>query len=575
MFLEYTDPYRAQKKKKKIDNIVFENSSKTGFRNEQFIGKEIRKNGLSEINKAYYKLNKLIANAKIPEELYQNSGIAKQIDLIRFYLSEDWLTKNQIKAVKAILLISETMPYHRAFLKNGEDEDAYLILLLPFLNQILFNLQVSSSHSKFIKLEAFESLKMLFLARLSLGFGRSSKSDITAIELALLARHNNLKSIRNALSDGILHAVPNKKNPLRIKSQSARRWLTETKKGFGIKNRLIELEDIMVNELNERLGLEYLNDFKISYSQILNNDDIENLEYSSHPGVYLWLDIESREIISLGYVTEKLIDRKKTYSQKFHQLIFEPRLINKNRDYVLRCSNLIQCLLNETKLKRSENYISNLNKDRETKIYADDSKKENNVIIAVARKKITIDDSGFIRIKNANKCIVGSVYEIENTYIKCLFIGFFQGHAIATFIKADDVNYMRDYLKENRTPELNINLSKGFLRNDLGDSWRWRSVNIEYIKEPPNLSFTPSFTPSFKRNITRIQKDIENNINSRNHEHMPIVVRQISKEKEDYKYELIAGYANYVAARVSDFSIINCIVLQEHVQEILYDEKKD
>jgi hypothetical protein len=299
----------------------------------------------------------------------------------------------------------------------------------------------------------------------------------------------------------------------------------------------------------------------------LNNDDIENLEYSSHPGVYLWLDIESREIISVGYVTEKLIDRKKTYSQKFHQLIFEPRLINKNRDYVLRCSNLIQCLLNETKLKRSENYISNLNKDGETKIYADDSKKENNVIIAVASKKITIDDSGFIRIKNAKKCIVGSVYEIENTYIKCLFIGFFQGHAIATFIKADDANYMRDYLKENRTPELNINLSKGFLRNDLGDSWRWRSVNIEYIKKPPNLSFTPSFN----RNITRIQKDIENNINSRNHEHMPIVVRQIS----NYKYELIAGYANYVAARVSGFSIINCIVLQGHVQEILYDKKKD
>ena len=287
--------------------------------------------------------------------------------------------------------------------------------------------------------------------------------------------------------------------------------------------------------------------------------------------MYLWLDIETREIISLGYVTEKLIDRKKTYNQKFHQLIFEPRLINKNRDYVLRCSNLIQCLLNETKLKRSENYISNLNKDGETKIYADDSKKENNVIIAVARKKITIDDSGFIRIKNANKCIVGSVYEIENTYIKCLFIGFFQGHAIATFIKADDVKYMRDYLKENRTPELNINLSKGFLRNDLGDSWRWRSVNIEYIKEPPNLSFTSSFN----RNITRIQKDIENNINSRNHEHMPIVVRQISKEKEDYKYELIAGYANYVVAKGSNFSILNCIVLQEHVQEILYDEKKD
>lgn len=571
MFLEYTDPFRAEEEKKKIDNLVFENSSKTGFGNEQFIGKEIRKNGLSEINKAYYKLNKSIANAKIPEELYQNSGIAKQIDLIRFYLSEDWLTKNQIKAVKAILLISETMPYHRHFLENGENEDAYLILLLPFLNQILFNLQVSSSHSKFIKLEAFESLKMLFLARLSLGFGKSSKSDITAIELALLARHNNLKSIRNALSDKILHAVPNKKNPLRIESQSARRWLTETKKGFGIKNRLIELEDIMMTELNERLGLEYLNYFKISYSQILNNVDIENLEYSSQPGVYLWLDIESREIISLGYVTEKLIDRKKTYNQKFHQLIFEPRLINKNRDYVLRCSNLIQCLLNETKLKRSENYISNLNKDGETKIYADDSKKENNVIIAVASKKITIDDSGFIRIKNAKKCIVGSVYEIENTYIKCLFIGFFQGHAIATFIKADDANYMRDYLKENRTPELNINLSKGFLRNDLGDSWRWRSVNIEYIKKPPNLSFTPSFN----RNITRIQKDIENNINSRNHEHMPIVVRQISKEKEDYKYELIAGYANYVAARVSGFSIINCIVLQGHVQEILYDEKKD
>ena len=53
MFLEYKDPFRAEEKKKKIDNLVFENSSKTGFGNEQFIGKEIRKNGLLNLGISY------------------------------------------------------------------------------------------------------------------------------------------------------------------------------------------------------------------------------------------------------------------------------------------------------------------------------------------------------------------------------------------------------------------------------------------------------------------------------------------------------------------------------------------
>lgn len=293
------------------------------------------------ITKAFYKLNRSIKKVDLQQWLLKTEGVLKvsaQIKIIKNdLLSEsDWLSEDQKKAIRAILLFCETMPY-----KPEKDccDDAYLILLLPYLEEIISNNYLRSQDWKSKMYVPYETLKKMFMVRLSLGFGEWSKDDISAEDLSLLARQNNLKSIQNAVSKKELYKRKGKGPSQRIDSQSARSWLTEK-----IKNRLIHFswaEDGPA--LNSRSELRYLNYFKIKYFQILCSDDLEHLQDCPDRGCYQLIvrDIESRKEIYYGS-SENLFNKLEFYFKrqvfkdssnsrgnysdpKFHLLVFEPK----------------------------------------------------------------------------------------------------------------------------------------------------------------------------------------------------------------------------------------------------------
>ena len=568
MFIQYHDIYQTEGQKKNIAryNLKISDELSSVAKDEGIIGQDERSTYYRspEITKAYYKLNKSIANALPPAKLYKDSGITKQIDLIMFYLSEDWLNESQKKAIKAILLISLTME-NDSLLRNQEFgfhhsyNMALLILLLPFVDEILFNLQVSSSPSKFIKLQAFESLKKMFLARMQLA--KYDNSDIAATDLALLARHNNLKSIRNAVSARILWA--SQKNPLIIEGRSARSWLTETKKGWGIKNRLID-SSYGFEEMNRRIELEYLNDFSFHYFQILSQADLDNLDGCPEVGVYLFLDIQSRQIISLGHSVGKLpvslkihFRRESTngpsgrfFGSQSHLLIFEPRLTKNHEKNVLRCENLVQSFLNMRTSSKPLNPRDVLHNE------SDFLPITNEDIQDLTRKKITISDSAYIYVDQGSKLRRGSIYEIENTDIKCLFLGVFGGMAIATVISAHDINNL--FLLEG--PQYIVK-SNNYLKNDFGLPWVWRRWAIKDIYHKNQIQFTSSLELDISRSVDFIsEKGVQST-----HEHLPIVIRKdvdiLDVGYSKAKSHLIAGFANFVAAKTANLQDVSCVVL--------------
>lgn len=295
------------------------------------------------ITKAFYKLNRSIKKADyfLQLEILKIEGVLKvssQIKMIKNDLLSDWLSEDQKKAIRAILLFCETMPY-----KPEKDccDDAYLILLLPHLEEIISNNYLCSQDWNKKIYVPYETLKKMFMVRLSLGFGKWSEEDISAEDLSLLARQNNLKSIQNAVSKKELYKRKGKGPSQRIDSQSARNWLTEK-----IKNRLIHFSwDEDGPALNSRSELHYLNYFKIKYFQILSYDDLEHLEDCPDRGCYQLIvrDIESTRKIYHGYCEKNLGNRLKFYFKKkfneassnissynysdlkFHLLVFEPK----------------------------------------------------------------------------------------------------------------------------------------------------------------------------------------------------------------------------------------------------------
>ncbi len=293
------------------------------------------------ITKAFYKLNRSINKVDLPRAMrdIKIEGVLKvsaQIKIIKNDLLSDWLSEDQKKAIRAILLFCETMPY-----EDEKDccDDAYLILLLPHLDEIISNHYLHPMEYYMQTLVPFETLRKMFMVRLSLGFGKWSKKDISADNLSLLARQNNLKSIQNAVSKKELYALGGKGPSQRIDSQSARNWLTEK-----IKNRLVHFswaEDGPA--LNSRSELRYLNYFKIKYFQILCPDDLEDLKDCPDKGCYQLIvrDIESTRKIYYGS-SENLFNRLEFYFKrqvfkdssnssgnysypKFHLLVFEPK----------------------------------------------------------------------------------------------------------------------------------------------------------------------------------------------------------------------------------------------------------
>lgn len=327
---------------------------------ERFSSSGPDKQPSANITKLFYKLNRQgqkisRADLKRTAAISQSTGrsfavkeaptVTNQIEIVKNELSSSWISEDQIKAIRAILLFIETMPYKA---EKDCNDDAYLTLLLPHLDEIISNTYLRSKDFKERLCVPFETLKKMFMVRLSLGFGIWSEKDISARDLSLLARQNNLKSIQNAVSKKELYALKGKGSSQRIDAQSARNWLTKK-----IKNRLIYFSWSKDGPaLNSRSELHYLNYFKVKYFQILCFADLEQLEDCPDRGCYQLIDrgIESTRKIYYGHSKNNLANRFKlnfrkgfteatsninndNYSgPKFHLLVFEPKRDGKNGD---------------------------------------------------------------------------------------------------------------------------------------------------------------------------------------------------------------------------------------------------
>lgn len=261
-----------------------------GFETNEFRDNELiysEANPSSTITKAFYKINRSINKV----HLAQNTGrylrtnslpkVSTQIEFVQSELSStsNMISEIQKKAIKAILLFIETIPYEA---EKDCNDDIYLTLLLPHIDEILLDLNLSFSNDKQILLKAFETLKKIFMIRLNLGFGIYRETYISAEDLSLIARQNNLKSIHNAVAKKELLSIEGRGRSRKIDSRSARNWLTKK-----IKNRLIHFSWSKDGpSLNKRAELSYLNYFKVKYVQIFCMNDLEKLDPCLRMGVY-------------------------------------------------------------------------------------------------------------------------------------------------------------------------------------------------------------------------------------------------------------------------------------------------
>lgn len=280
--------------------------------------------GSQEITKAFYKLNRSVNAAnRITDRIRKKLGedfenekkltISDQIEVIKDHLLYDygWLSEDLTRVIFAILLFLETMP-HEA--ENDCCDDAYYYLLLPHLEEIISTIRLRSGFLAF-PLWYFENLKKMFEIRLELGFGRHGKKDISAKDLSLLAKQNNLKSIQNAVSKKELLVIEGKGASQRIDSKSARIWLTSK-----IKNKLIDFSWVTHGPmLNERTKLNYLNYFKVNYFQIIRLNDFKyGWDDCPDVGVFQLIIIgpESKKNIYYGHAEGNLKKKFEIYFKK-------------------------------------------------------------------------------------------------------------------------------------------------------------------------------------------------------------------------------------------------------------------
>ena len=264
------------------------------------------KNCDPEIQKVNYKHARSLST-KGWGEANNLETITQQIRFIKRYI--DWKGDNRIdgidgNVINAICTIIETLPMHTDV---SYSDDLYILILLSGLDQILLNLSMMVNNSlagskdypvREETIKAFKTLKEIFIARLSLGFGCYRKNYITADDLALLARQNSLKSIQNAIKTKKLQVSPfqsmlsGRGGSQAISSDSARQWLVTS-----IKNRLTPLKTKkQLADLNSCIGLGEFNDFKV-FVFIGKPASI----IPSGPGVYVFLDMDTDKIILIGH----------------------------------------------------------------------------------------------------------------------------------------------------------------------------------------------------------------------------------------------------------------------------------
>ncbi len=265
----------------------------------------------SQVSKAVYKFNRSIAKVG----LIRASDIRRtddQMDFLKFLLGRKklFLDTEQAAIIKAILFVVETMPINQ----NGSHSDnGYLRILLPMLDETIHNLRTEKLRG-FVKreIEALDMLKQMFLARLSLGFGKEKQEGISAHALSLLARQKDIRSIQNAVSAKKLETIKGKTNSHLICSVSARAWLTKS-----IKSRLMPIKNRnQINDINTYINLEYLNFFE-GFSLNLALDRIELLSSVQGPAVYQFIDKQTKETIYTGY-SKNLLERIKVHCSKIN-----------------------------------------------------------------------------------------------------------------------------------------------------------------------------------------------------------------------------------------------------------------
>ena len=319
-----------------------------------------------EIKKLQYKFIRSISK-KSWDSAENLKTIAQQISFIKGYI--DWQgddrtgpnTDIDADTVSNICFIIETLPMNQDV---SYSDDLYALSLLPALDKIIFNIgmtqnnPMSGSRDYFIReenIKAFQTLKAILIARLSLGFGSYRKDYVTADQLALLARQNTLISIKKAVAAKKLQVISGKDGFQKISSDSAREWLVTS-----IKNQLIPIRNKdQLADLNAFIGLSKFNDF---ITTVYMSSKIEPIRRSHSIrmsyGVYVFYDAETNAVIHIGksnQVEVALLQHigraSRGVMRPFNCVIFEP-LTTINSLSLKQSTALEEHLVNaETRLK--------------------------------------------------------------------------------------------------------------------------------------------------------------------------------------------------------------------------------
>ena len=478
--------------------------------------------------------------------------IAHQLSFIKGYIDwqegDDRMGPNEAiddEVVSNICIIIETIPMNKDV---SYSDDLYALSLLPALDKIIFNIDMmqnnpmSGEGDYFIReenIKAFQTLKAIFIARLSLGFGSHGKDYITADNLALLARQNTLISIKKAVAEKKLQVNGGKGGSQKISSDSAREWLVTS-----IKNRLIPLRTKdQLADLNAFIGLILFNGFHTIVS-IAASSKTQPIRIGY--GVYVLYDAETNAIIRIGKSSLKeatlpqLIGRASRGGMRpFHCVIFEPQTTNElvalKQSTALE-EHLIQA---ETKLKfdleadlvemKREEFKNNLTRQTH---YSEEEQREINKLFFC---RVRLHKSGFVVIQGSN-LKENEIYGSRLGRDAFLFLGEFRRLKIAISLNN---NHIYDaHHKELQTSEL-IQLRKDDGSQQIG-TVSWRETNLDDIKAPHDEPYLRGIGSLVERQAEFIK---EHGI-TKDRKLLPIVVAD-----QPEGIELIAGYPTYWAAK--------------------------
>ena len=533
------------------------------------------KNCDPEIKKLQYKVSRSI-NKKDWDAADNLKTIAQQLSFIKGYI--DWQGDNRVgpvsgingDVIECISAIIETVVTR----DTSDSEDLYALLLMPALDQIILNVSMmhndplantTFSHSKVVReenIKAFKTLKAIFTARLSLGYGSFWREYITAKDLALLARQNSYKSIKYAISVNKLETAGGRGGLQKITSNSAREWLATS-----IKNRLTLIKTKkQLHDLNSMIGLGEFNDFKAS----------QHLTYSTrHPramndshkgwGVYLFLDMSTNKVLFIGRSAD-IEPRIYQHLGRFLRLgnTNDIKLVTFSAQAMNSSISQKQCMQLEEFLKTSQ-----IDKEIEQEQIKDQIQREvfmESMSLSNATKNspkgrakpnlmdpLLEDSNGFAYFAERWGCDVGDIlifakeFGIEHTYIgmnSYIVIGHFEGKAIAVYPSNHSISLDAlpacdlSLLKSNAT--INSQVLISFSQIKVHESLKGYLPPIEDLKKDFNAADVSA--------------------------QLPMVVLESSAKDE---FLLIAGKSTMETAYSLGHRDFPCLVLSEKVQSDL------